>query len=81
MTHDPLCPNIPEDWDGKILWPSRCDCVLIAKVRADERQQTIRDCIAAVEVMTIETVGNSAATVDQAIAALRALLEGESNGL
>ena len=42
MTHDPLCPNIPEDWDGKILWPSRCDCVLIAKVRADEQQGAIK---------------------------------------
>ena len=39
------------------------------------RQQAIRDCIATVEEMVIETVGNSAATVEQVLTDLRALLE------
>ena len=34
--HDPLCPNIPEHWDGQILWQAWCHCNLIARVRADQ---------------------------------------------
>jgi hypothetical protein len=41
MTHDPLCPNIPEHWDGQILWQAWCHCDLIAKVRADERAKYV----------------------------------------
>lgn len=43
MTHDPLCPNVPEHWDGQILWPAKCQCDLISKVRAEERDACIED--------------------------------------
>ena len=77
--------RVLEQWAaGKVQGYTSNDWILDA-VRQKNYQRGQRDmlaeCIAAVEVMTIETVGNSAATVDQAIAALRALLEGESNGL
>ena len=39
MTHDPLCSNQSEYFDGSILWPARCECELIAKIRADEREK------------------------------------------
>ena len=35
--HDPLCPNLPDFWDGSILWPAQCECDVIAQARADER--------------------------------------------
>ena len=40
MSHDPMCPNIPEQWDAEqsILWHAKCECDLIASVRADERK-------------------------------------------
>jgi hypothetical protein len=34
----------PKSWE-----PEMCICDVIAKVRADEREQAIRDCIAAVD--------------------------------
>jgi hypothetical protein len=34
--HDPLCP-------GPSLYMTVCECALIARVRADEREQTWRD--------------------------------------
>jgi hypothetical protein len=39
--HDPLCPNQPEYHDGSVLWPARCDCDLIAKVRKDEANRVM----------------------------------------
>lgn len=39
VEHDPLCNNQPEHFDGSILWPERCTCDLLAKVRADEREK------------------------------------------
>ena len=40
MSHDPMCPNIPEQWDAEqsILWHAKCECDLIARVREDERK-------------------------------------------
>lgn len=45
MTHDPLCPNIPERWDTEqsILWHAKCECDLISRVRKDERGNVLRD--------------------------------------
>jgi hypothetical protein len=37
MTHDPLCFQSQGKWDGG------CQCDLIARVRADERAQVVRD--------------------------------------
>lgn len=59
MTHDPLC-NLsagctcpPEFWPtreqmhgGNCRMWMRCNCALIAKVRADERDKTLDDAIA-----------------------------------
>lgn len=42
MTHDPLCSNQPEHYDGSVLWPAHCECSLIAKVRADERHAAVQ---------------------------------------
>lgn len=39
------------------------------------QRDMLAKCIAAVDGMVIDTVGNSAATVDQVLAALRALRE------
>lgn len=39
MNHDALCSNQSEYFDGSILWPARCECELIAKIRADEREK------------------------------------------
>ena len=41
MTHDPMCPNIPERWDVEqsILWHAKCYCDVIARVREDERDK------------------------------------------
>lgn len=36
MTHDPLCPYIPSD----LIW-DRCECDLIAKVRADANEKAL----------------------------------------
>lgn len=36
MTHDPMCPSF-----GNPPWFNTCQCVLIAKVRADERRQSV----------------------------------------
>ena len=45
MTHDPLCPNIPEHWDTEqsILWHAKCECDLISLVREDERAKREAD--------------------------------------
>jgi hypothetical protein len=40
--HDPLCSNEAGYFDGSVDWPARCECVLIAKARDDERA-TIAD--------------------------------------
>ena len=64
MTHDPLCLV------SRPVRPS-CECDFIAKVRADERERTIRDCIAAVERLTPWRT----ATFDEVGNALRELLE------
>ena len=42
MNHDPLCDYQPEYFDGSILWPERCTCDLITKVRNDEREKAAR---------------------------------------
>ena len=73
--HDPLCPQQPRD-DGTTLTmldgkPIYCLCDLIAKVREDE----LAKCIEVIDDMVIDTVGNSAATVDQVLDALRGLQE------
>ena len=39
IEHDSLCDYQPEHFDGSILWPERCTCNLIAKVRSDEREK------------------------------------------
>lgn len=76
MNHDPLCPMTK----GKSnpLWKAAapiydllCECELIAQVREDE----LAKCIEAIDDMVIDTVGNSAATVDQVLDALRGLQE------
>lgn len=48
---------------------------IAAQAEAQGQRHMLARCIAAVDGMVIDTVGNSAATVDQAIAALRALQE------
>ena len=48
MTHDPLCPSYGL-CDCGCEYDAHCMCGFIAKVRADEREQTIHDCIAAVD--------------------------------
>ena len=73
--HDPLCPQQPRD-DGTTLTmldgkPIYCLCDLIAKVREDE----LAKCIEVIDEMVIDTAGNSAATVDQVLDALRGLQE------
>ena len=73
--HDPLCPQQPRD-DGTTLTmldgkPIYCLCDLIAKVREDE----LAKCIEVIDDMVIDTVGNSASTVDQVLDALRGLQE------
>lgn len=45
MTHEPLCPKMPEH---VVIWTKDpCQCDLIAKIRADEREH----CIAEVEAL------------------------------
>lgn len=39
VNHDSLCSNQSEYFDGSILWPARCECELIARIRADEREK------------------------------------------
>jgi hypothetical protein len=45
MTHDPLCPNkgykhaLPMTVSGGKVWRRECCCDIIARVRADEREQ------------------------------------------
>ena len=76
MNHDTLCPMTK----GKSnpLWKAAapiydllCECELIAQVREDE----LAKCIEVIDDMVIDTVGNSAATVDQVLDALRGLQE------
>ncbi len=76
MNHDPLCPMTK----GKSnpLWKAAapiydllCECELITQVREDE----LAKCIEVIDDMVIDTVGNSAATVDQVLDALRGLQE------
>jgi hypothetical protein len=64
MTHDPLC----QFWTGQERFI--CQCPLIAKVRED----MLATCIEVVRSMTIQFVGNSAATRDQVVDLLSALL-------
>lgn len=40
--HDPLCSNQPGYFDGSIDWYAKCECVLISKVRADEREKAAK---------------------------------------
>lgn len=75
MNHDPLCSQQPRP-DGNTLTmsdgvPIFCLCDLIDKVREDE----LAKCIEVIDDMVIDTVGNSAATVDQVLDALRGLQE------
>lgn len=42
MSHDPLCPSY-----GNPPWFATCQCELIAKVRADERDKYSADWLAA----------------------------------
>lgn len=59
MSHDPLCPvtkhaRTHDDWSYYCANNPACDdiacrCEEIAEIRADEREQAIRDCIAAVD--------------------------------
>ena len=42
IEHDSLCDYQPEHFDGSILWPERCTCDLLAKVRADEREKAVQ---------------------------------------
>lgn len=65
--HDPLCSNQPGYFDGSIDWYAQCECALIAKARADEREKAAQ---------RIEELGCSEAcgcsiTIPNAIAAAR----------
>lgn len=82
MTHDPMCPTIETGFD------TRCQCDLIAKVRADERglsdeaifndgqRAMLAKCIALVEgTYTVSFVTLDADFQRAALVALRALQE------
>ena len=47
MTHDPLCARTPTG----VHYVGTCTCNLIAKVRADERDNTLDDAINLLEEM------------------------------
>jgi len=79
VTHDPLCP-CQSHKQPHIQYLSGvchyCQCDLIAKVRADEREQTVHDCISAVNALGAEDPWPSVdwgAGVNGALAALEAL--------
>jgi len=67
MTHDPLT------WDN--LFGADPNYVNMPSDYEQGQRDMLAKCIAAVDGMVIDTVGNSAATVDQALAAMRALQE------
>ncbi len=48
MNHDPPGDYQPEYVEGGVLWPERCTCDLITKVRNDEREkaaQRVESCV------------------------------------
>lgn len=65
----------PEPWDRS--WTFLCCCDVIQGVESEIRALTLDAAREAVASMVIETVGNSAATVDQAVAAIDALRAAE----